>query len=306
MSWTTNVPSSILATCYSGGTPTVTPTVTFRLSAGTPPPPQNPIYTDVEGYFGPGGCSQCRVIAILNAYFTTPFGDTWFWYRCKIYRNMDSCDGSSGAISFDPWRYGDSGYAGAPGSDGDCAASILAWLNSLSLGGQVYFRACDCPFFDGTPISTNTPDISTKVASRFRVGAACYLKSIQLRTPWWPAPTAWTPRLSVWSDDASPSTGPIPSSSLHTLATPALPVENPVFTSAGYSLAANTYYWAVLDVVVTGSGYGAYYSWYFTDYDSSCVSSLPYCDDWWADYSYGYWASSKGGPYAMKTVVSFT
>jgi hypothetical protein len=149
---------------------------------------------------------------------------------------------------------------------------------------------CVCNIFDAPVAGQNTSDAGNKGASQFLTGSSArVITAIQLRTPLWTTANSSGAVLEIWSHSTA-QLG-IPDAPVHTLTYPSTLGDDVTFTSAGYTVAANTYYW----VVLSAAG-----SWEFTDHNACITGTQPYCQLRWADYTYFNWYPGNGGPYAFK------
>jgi hypothetical protein len=149
---------------------------------------------------------------------------------------------------------------------------------------------CVCNIFDAPVISQSTAQSNIWAASMFLTGSSGkIITSIQLRTPTWTSANSSGATLKIFSH--STANGGIPNAALHTLTYPATLGDDVTFTSVGYTVSANTYYW----VVLSENG-----PWEFTDHNACIDGTVPYCQIRWADYVSGTWSPADGGPYAFR------
>jgi hypothetical protein len=186
----------------------------------------------------------------------------------------------------------------------------------MLLGGGSSCQQCGCPpgcecnIFDAPEIIWSSADSVTKLASTFLTGSAArVITAIQLRTPVWTAENSTNfygdgapAKLEIWSNKLRTPNQTIvdfiPDAPLHTLTFPTTLGENVTFTSSGYTVSANTYYWVVLSIAGR---------WTFTNHNLCIDDTVPYCQIRYADFTYPYfgdssWLVGSGGPYAFRLI----
>lgn len=175
------------------------------------------------------------------------------------------------------------------------------WVAQQKCGCSVSCGPSECNIYEAEPMGTNIVDATNWSGSQFLTGdTGRIITSIQLRTPDWTQLPNYSTFASYTSlrlygnDTANGGQPDIAGGVLHTFTDPTDFTGDVTFTSIGYTVAANTYYWVVL------SGFG---NWEYTDHNPCIPGTDPYCQLRWVDMSASGGVIAPpgvGNPYAFR------
>ena len=175
--------------------------------------------------------------------------------------------------------------------------------NCQGCGCSAAAPECVCPLWDAVESDEDEAADDFWIGQMFYTGpSARIITSIQLRTPDWSTlANRADAKLYIYRDRYEAPGYFIPAEqSSHLMTNPTTYGHDVTFTSAGFTVDADTYYWAVLQ----NAG-----KWEWTN-NQGCLNTrpagadpnnyLPYCSVRWAWFSVNLWQPSNGGPYMLR------